>query len=51
MAAHVLEGGNPSLHADGAGWYRCSLRRTDEGWRFARVALEIRYTSGEPIFH
>jgi len=51
VAAHVLEGGDPRRHADGAGWYRCTLRRTPDGWRFARVELEIRYLSGEPLLH
>ena len=49
IAAHVFEGGDPRRHADGAGWYRCTLRRTPGGWRFARVELEIRYLSGEPL--
>lgn len=51
IAAHVLDAADPSRHADGAGWYRCRLRRTDEGWRFTHVSLEIRYVSGEPIAH
>lgn len=51
IAAHVFEPGNPFRHADGAGWYRCQLRRTSEGWRFSRVSLEIRYLSGEPLLH
>ena len=51
LAAHVLEAGNPYRHADGAGWYRCKLRRTPDGWRFAHVTLEIRYLSGEPLLH
>ncbi len=51
VAAHVLDAGDLSRHADGAGWYRCRLRRTPEGWRFAHVTLEVRYLSGEPILH
>ena len=51
LAAHVLEAENPFRHADGAGWYRCKLRRTPDGWRFAHVTLEIRYLSGEPVLH
>jgi ketosteroid isomerase-like protein len=51
LAAHVLDADDPSRHADGAGWYRCALRRTPEGWRFTHVTLEIRYLSGEPITH
>lgn len=51
IAAHVFDAGNPYSHADGAGWYNCQLRRTDEGWRLTHVTLEIRYLSGEPIIH
>lgn len=51
LAAHLLDAGDPFRHADGAGWYRCRLRRTAEGWRFTHVRLEIRYLSGEPIAH
>ncbi len=51
IAAHVLVAGDPYRHADGAGWYRCELQRTGEGWRFTHVTLEIRYLSGEPLVH
>lgn len=51
IAAHIFEAGNPSRHADGAGWYHCRLRRTSDGWRFTHVSLEIRYLSGEPLLH
>jgi uncharacterized protein (TIGR02246 family) len=51
IAAHVLDARDPFTHADGAGWYRCALRRTDDGWRFTQVMVEIRYLSGEPIQH
>jgi len=49
IAAHMLDADDPSRHADVAGWYRCKLRRTDEGWRFAHVTLDVRYSSGEPL--
>lgn len=51
IAAHVFDASNPTRHADGAGWYRCKLRRTDAGWRFTEVSVEIKYLSGEPIIH
>ncbi|WP_046732075.1 nuclear transport factor 2 family protein [Streptomyces humi] len=51
VAAHVLDADDPYRHADGAGWYRCELRRTADGWRFTHVTLEIRYLSGEPLIH
>lgn len=46
-AAHMLDPDDPSKHADVAGWYRCKLRRTSEGWLFAYVTLDIRCASGE----
>ncbi|MET8169039.1 nuclear transport factor 2 family protein [Streptomyces sp. NPDC005329] len=51
VAAHVLDADDPYRHADGAGWYRCRLQRTQEGWRFTHVTLEIRYLSGEALSH
>jgi uncharacterized protein (TIGR02246 family) len=51
IATHILDAAEPGRHADGAGWYRCELRRTDEGWRFTRVMLEVTHVSGEPIAH
>jgi hypothetical protein len=38
-------------HADGAGWYDCTLRRTPAGWRFATVVLHEVWTAGEPLPH
>ena len=49
IAAHMLDPDDPSRHADVAGWYRCELRRTSDGWRFTYVTLDIRYASGEPL--
>lgn len=51
LAAHVFDAEQPHRHADGAGWYRCRVRRTAEGWRFEHVALVVRYVSGEPLLH
>ena len=51
IAAHVFDAAEPQRHADGAGWYRYQLRRDPEGWRFTHVSLQIRYLSGEPIWH
>lgn len=48
IAAHVPDEGDPPRHADGAGWYRCKLGRSSEGWRFTDASLEIWYVSGEP---
>ncbi|NAZ84235.1 hypothetical protein GTR02_20740 [Kineococcus sp. R8] len=38
-------------HADGAGWYDCTLRRTLEGWRFATVLFHEDWTAGEALPH
>lgn len=51
IAGHVFNESEPHRHADGAGWYRCKLRRTDSGWQFTEVLVEIKYLSGEPITH
>jgi ketosteroid isomerase-like protein len=51
IAAHIFDADDPYRHADGAGWYRCRLRRTEDGWRFTHVSLEIRYLSGQPLVH
>jgi uncharacterized protein (TIGR02246 family) len=51
IAAHLLDAADPSRHADGAGWYDCEVRRTDDGWRFVSVMLTVKYVSGEPIAH
>ena len=50
LAAHLL-GGGPSDHADGAGWYDCSLRRTAEGWRFTSVRVHEVWDNGVPLPH
>ena len=51
LAAHVFDAAQPHRHADGAGWYLCSLRRLPEGWRFEHVRLVVRYVAGEPLLH
>lgn len=47
---HLLGGGS-SRHADGAGWYDCTLRRTGQGWRFTRVRITEVWHAGEPLPH
>lgn len=49
LAAHIFDADEPGRHADAAGWYRCTLQRTAEGWRFRKVAFEFRYLAGEPL--
>ncbi|MBN9098945.1 MULTISPECIES: nuclear transport factor 2 family protein [unclassified Pseudonocardia] len=47
---HLL-GGSTFHHADGSGWYDCTLRRTPEGWRFTRVRIHEVWHAGEPLPH
>jgi uncharacterized protein (TIGR02246 family) len=49
LAVHVPDAGEPGVHADIGGCYRCECRRTAEGWRFAQVALEVFWTAGAPF--
>ena len=50
LGVHLL-GGDPFRHADGAGWYDCTLRRTGDGWRFVTVAITEVWRAGEPLPH
>lgn len=52
---HML-GGGTFHHADGSGWYDCTLRRTADtglagGWRFVTVAITEVWHAGEPLPH
>ena len=52
---HLL-GGDTFHHADGSGWYDCTLRRTDDvelagGWRFVTVRITEVWHAGEPLPH
>jgi uncharacterized protein (TIGR02246 family) len=46
LAVHVPDASRPAEHADIGGRYVCKCRRTDEGWRFSEVRLEIFWTGG-----
>jgi hypothetical protein len=46
QAVHV--GSTPNDHWDGGGWYDCSYRRTDAGWKFVTVKLTAVWLSGTP---
>lgn len=50
LGVHLL-GGSPARHADGAGWYDCTVRRTPEGWRFVSVRISEVWTAGEELPH
>ncbi len=47
---HML-GSSTFHHADGSGWYDCTLRRTPDGWRFTRVRIHEVWHAGEPLPH
>lgn len=38
-------------HADGSGWYDCTLRRCAEGWRFTEVRITEVWHAGAPLSH
>ena len=50
LGVHLLSD-NPFHHADGGGWYDCTLRRTPEGWRFVTVRVHEVWNAGEPLLH
>ena len=50
LAIHLL-GPDTFRHADGAGWYDCTLRRTADGWRFVTVNIREIWNAGEPLPH
>lgn len=50
IGLHML-GAGKGHHADGGGWYDCTLRRTPAGWRFVTVRITEVWTAGEPLPH
>lgn len=50
IGVHLLSD-DPTEHADGGGWYDCTLRRTPEGWRFATVRITETWRAGRPLPH
>jgi hypothetical protein len=50
IGVHVL-GDDPADHADGGGWYDCTLRRTPQGWRFETVRINEVWRAGAPLPH
>lgn len=47
FATHISEG--TTVKRQAGGWYDCELRRTDRGWKFARVRSTTAWRSGEPM--
>lgn len=50
LGVHML-GADPFQHADGGGWYDCTLVRTAAGWRFVTVDVREIWNAGEPLPH
>jgi hypothetical protein len=50
IGVHLLDG-DTFRHADGAGWYDCTLCRTPDGWRFKTVRIHEVWHAGEPLPH
>lgn len=47
MGVHRFTEEDPNYHSTGAGWYDCEYRRTANGWRFSKIALNIVWHAGE----
>ncbi|QNK80750.1 nuclear transport factor 2 family protein [Nakamurella sp. PAMC28650] len=50
IGVHLLAGGT-THHADGGGWYDCTLQRTADGWRFTTVRLHEVWHAGQALPH
>ena len=50
IGVHLLDD-DTFRHADGAGWYDCTLVRTQQGWRFTSVSIREIWHAGEPLPH
>ncbi len=50
LGVHLI-GPDTFRHADGAGWYDCTLIRTPQGWRFVTVEVHEVWHAGEPLPH
>jgi uncharacterized protein (TIGR02246 family) len=49
LAVHLPHANQPAVHTDIGGCYHCTCRRTDEGWRFTHVRLEVWWSAGTPF--
>jgi uncharacterized protein (TIGR02246 family) len=49
LGVHVHSSSGQRFHADIGGQYECRCERTDEGWRFRRVELEIWWSGGQAV--
>jgi uncharacterized protein (TIGR02246 family) len=46
LGIHVHDVSDSRVHADIGGSYKCQCERTDDGWRFRRVELDIWWSGG-----
>lgn len=49
FATHLAEGAPPTIKRQAGGWYDCTLRRTELGWRFTRVRATSAWRTGEGL--
>jgi uncharacterized protein (TIGR02246 family) len=49
LGVHLPRADEPDVHTDIGGCYHCTCRRTDEGWRFSHVRLEVWWSAGTPF--
>jgi uncharacterized protein (TIGR02246 family) len=49
LGVHLPHADEPDVHTDVGGCYHCTCRRTDEGWRFSHVRLEVWWSTGTPF--
>ena len=49
VAYHLPKAAEPMKHEDGGGKHHLTARRTEDGWRYTRVRLEIVFAQGDPM--
>jgi uncharacterized protein (TIGR02246 family) len=49
LGVHIPDAHQPEVHTDIGGCYHCTCRRTDEGWRFSHVRIEVWWNAGTPF--
>jgi uncharacterized protein (TIGR02246 family) len=49
LGVHLPRADQPDVHTDIGGCYHCTCLRTDEGWRFTHVRLEVWWSAGTPF--
>lgn len=49
VAYHLPKAAELMKHEDGGGKLHVAARRTEDGWRFTRVRLEIIFAQGDPM--